>query len=126
MADSVVRFDGQALFGLGKHVVKVSSRKREQVERGFGGLDGMVSIDLGERGRSIQQVGTLISQSVAELGVVKDRIEAYIDGMAYVLIDQDGRSLGQVRMDTFEAKDVVVLASQVRCGYDIQYTQLRV
>ena len=125
MAEAVVRFDGQVLFGPGTHRVAVGSRQREQVQHNFGGLDGTLSVDLGERQRTITQTGTLIAQSVSHLEAIKAAIETYIDGMVYALVDQDGQTYEQVRMDRFAAPQVVVLANQVRCNYEIHYTQLR-
>lgn len=125
MAEAVVQFDGQSLFGPGKHKVATGSRQREQAEHSFGGLDGTLSVDLGERKREIVQTGTLNAKSVNHLEAMKAAIEKYINGMAYTLVDQDGQTFEQVRMDRFETPQTVVPANQVRCDYEILYTQLR-
>ncbi|MCH9021524.1 MAG: hypothetical protein IID32_02025 [Planctomycetes bacterium] len=124
MTGRVILFDGKALFGDGADVVEAQSWRRETVELGFGGLDGVLSVDLGLRGRLLKQVGGLSAGSVGGLEAVIRGISDYIDGLSYVLRDQDGISYGNVRMDRFVLLGPIVSVNQVRCDYEIIYTQL--
>jgi len=54
-----VTLDGQAVFDEQGLTITVGSPTRACVERSICGLDGTVSIDLGARGRRLQQTGVL-------------------------------------------------------------------
>lgn len=124
MTGKAILFDGKALFGDGTDVVVLQSWRRETLERGYGGLDGVLSVDLGLRGRVLKQRGGLVAGSVGGLDAVIRDISAYIDGQSYVLRDQNGISYANVRMDRFALLEPIVAVNQVRCEYEIIYTQL--
>jgi len=124
MNTRAICFDGQRLFGSGPHSVTAQSWRRQVIERGFAGLNGLISIDLGRRGREIKQTGRLAATSMAALKKMMDGISVYIDGQCYSLVDQDGTEYTNVRMDSFDMSDPVVTANQVSCGYEIVYKQL--
>ena len=119
-----IKFDGEELFGGGEGKVEVLSWRRECVERSFGGLDGVVSVDMGRRERKFKQRGQLLADSESGLRERMDVISAYIDGQAYKLVDQGGVAYGRVRMDSFKAVGPIVAGGKVRCEYEISYTQL--
>ena len=52
-----VTLDGQRLFDGEKPEITISSVTREYIEKSAIGLDGLLSIDLGKRGRKIMQNG---------------------------------------------------------------------
>ena len=124
MNDRTVTIDGKRIFGDGQHCVRAMSWRRESVERGFAGADGVVSVDLGLRDRKLKQQGYLAADSTKALARVIESVSSYIDGHAYQLVDQDGTTYANVRMDSFKSLGTVQKASQVRCEYEIVYTQL--
>ena len=124
MTGKAILFDGKALFGDGADVIEPQSWRRETLDRSFGGLDGVLSVDLGQRGRVLKQRGSLVAGSVGGLDSVIRDISDYIDGQSYVLSDQNGISYANVRMDRFALLEPIAAANQVRCEYEIIYTQL--
>ena len=54
-----VTIDGQSLFDEHRLEIDAGSFSRDSIERRVPGLDGILSIDLGGRGRKIKQIGTL-------------------------------------------------------------------
>jgi len=119
-----IKFDNQQFFDQGQHTMEVMSWRRDNVQRGFAGLDGMVSIDLGRRERKLRQYGYLAASGIEALIALGEEIAAYIDGQVYDLIDQNGRRYEQVRMDSFTASGEVMAGNQARCKYEIIYTLL--
>ena len=119
-----IMLDGKNIFGHGDHTLQVGSWGRETMERRFAGVDGMVSVDLGRRGRKLKQRGWLTAASKAALQKRCEEISAYIDGQAYELVDTNGTVYAKVRMDSFGLLTQVCTASPVRCEYEVTYTQL--
>ncbi|MCK5270187.1 MAG: hypothetical protein KAJ46_05350 [Sedimentisphaerales bacterium] len=124
MSISGITFNDEKLFGVGEHKLKLLSWRRETIERGFAGLDGVVSIDLGLRERKLKQQGRLSAVSTAALLKLMKEITNYIDGQAYKLVDQYGTVYEQVRMDSFTVPGSITSANQACCEYEIIYTQL--
>jgi len=124
MNATTIMFDGRNIFGGGQHQLTPLSWRRETVDYGFSGLDGVVSIDSGLRGRKLKQHGTLTAKSVAALTELMETISGYIDGQGYKLVDQNGISYGNVRMDSFTPSGPVAVGNQACCEYEIRYTQL--
>jgi len=119
-----MKFDGKELFGKGEHSLEVRSWRREGVDYGFAGLDGVLSVDLGRRERKLKQRGWLTAESVGALMRLMEEISGYIDGQSYELVDGGGICYGQVRMDSFTLLGSVTAGNQARCEYEIHYTQL--
>jgi len=114
------------MFDKGEHTLQPLSWRREAVQRGFAGLDGVVSMDLGRRERKLQQRGHLVSASKASLLQLMELVASYIDGQSYDLTDQNGVFYPQVRMDSFALRGPIRAANQASCEYEIIYTQLSV
>lgn len=119
-----ILFNNEMFFSIGRHVVIPQSWRRETVDRGFAGLNGVLSIDLGLRERQLKQKGRLIADSVTAMAKLIENISGYINGQAYTLIDQSGYSYANVRMDSFKLSESVTLGNQACCDYEIVYTQL--
>jgi hypothetical protein len=119
------RFDGQVIFDEEGLSIQVDSERREYVERAVAGLDGLLSIDLGERGRQIKQAGVLRAGSEAALRKKISTISAYVDGQAHTLILDSGEQYENLRMDSFKVKAKAASGNGVCCEYEIRYTQLR-
>lgn len=124
MGRSTVTLDGNAVFGNGDHTVKPSSWRRESVQRGFAGLNGVLSIDLGQRDRTLEQCGTLSADSLRSLRALRENIATYNDGQTHDLVDQEGCSYSNVLMDSFVLLGRMSVANRVSCEYKIIYTQL--
>jgi len=126
MGISNIIFNDEKLFGVGEHKLKFLSWRRETIERGFAGLDGVVSVDLGRRERKLKQQGRLSAVSTAALLKRMEEITNYIDGQAYKLVDQNGMVYEQVRMDGFTVLRSITSANQACCEYEVIYTQLSI
>ena len=116
--DGNIVFDGHGL------EIELSSIGREFKERTLPGLEGVISVDLGNRGRKIKQRGILRARSRSELQDRIDAIEACIDGEAHTLVTEKQGELSNLRMDSFKAKRRRTSGGGVSVGYEIVYRQL--
>jgi hypothetical protein len=119
------RLDGQFIFDDEGLSIQAGSEQRQNVERAVAGLDGMLSIDLGLRGRRIKQTGVLRAASEAALRTKISVISAFMDGQTHTLVTADEEQLENLRIDYFEVKEKRAGGSGVCCEYEIRYTQLR-
>jgi hypothetical protein len=118
-----VNLDGNRLFDEGA-TIEVESVRRESIERAAAGLDGVVSIDLGERGRKIKQKGEIRARSKAELKSRIETLSAFIDGDTHTLAGCEGDTYENVRMDSIDIKNERVSGGGVVADYEIIYRQL--
>jgi hypothetical protein len=116
--DNNILFDEQAL------EINTESLSRDSIERTVPGLDGVLSIDLGQRGRKIKQSGTLRANSRAQLDERIREIVIFLDGDTHTLITNNGREFTNLRMDSFKTSTEHVDGSGIVVGYEIVYTQL--
>ena len=116
--------DGAMLFGEGDVEIEVGSFARESIERTAAGLDGVVSIDLGGRGRKIRQKGELRARSKMELNSKVEAISAFMDGDTHMLADSQGETFENVRVDSVSVKNERTSGSGVAADYEIVYVQL--
>jgi hypothetical protein len=116
--DSNILFDEQGL------EISVKSFSRDSFERTVPGLDGMVSIDLGQRGRKIKQTGTLRAKSRLQLEQRMSKIAAFMDGDTHKLITAAGREFTNLRMDSFKTGTEHADGAGITVDYEIIYTQL--
>ena len=121
-----ISLDGQALFDEQQLEIASGSISRDSIERAVAGLDGVLSIDLGGRGRQIKQKGVLRVRSKAELNDRVDAISAFMDGDTHTLSIDGGREFDDVRMDSFNTSNERTSSSGVSSDYEIIYTQLKV
>ena len=126
VATGIITFDGKAIFGHGSHHLEAGSWRRERVDRGFCGLDGILSLDLGCRERRLIQRGELSSTSSGAIQAMAANISNYLDGSVYELTDGYGETYSNVRMDSFELTKPMCTGLPARCEYKIQYTQLNI
>jgi len=120
-----VSLDGQALFDEQQLEIELGSFGRDSIERAVPGLDGVLSIDLGGRGRQIKQKGVLRTRSKAELNDRIDAISAFMDGDTHTLAVSGGREFCDVRMDSFNTSNERTSGSGVSIDYEIIYTELK-
>lgn len=121
-----VTLDGIVLFGDGEAELEVGSFYREFLERAAGGLDGVMSIDLGGRGRKIKQKGELRARSTGELNSKVEAISSFVDGDTHTLATSQGEAFENIRVDSVSVRNKRVSGSGVAAEYEIIYKQLAV
>ena len=115
--DGTIEFDQLEL--------KVESWRRDTTERNIAGLDGVLSVDMGLRGREVFQKGVLRAVSDEAIYDKLKNISALMDGQSHSLVLSDGRIFNNLRVDLFEADEKCFSGMDVWCEFSILYTQLR-
>ena len=116
--DNIILFDEQAL------EISAGSFHRDSIERTVPGLDGTLSIDLGQGGRKIKQTGTLRAKSRAKLQERISKIATFIDGNTHTLVTNNGREICNLRMDSLKQGTEHADGTSISTDYEIIYTQL--
>jgi hypothetical protein len=116
--------DGQDLFDEQQLEIEAGSISRDSIERAVSGLDGVLSIDMGGRGRKIKQKGLLQAKSRTQINNRINAISAYIDGNTHTLTRSDGEKLENLRMDSFKLSKERAGGRGIVADYEIVYTQL--
>lgn len=119
-----VTLDGQALFDEHHLVIDVGGFSRDSIERKVAGLDGILSIDLGRSSRKIKQTGTLRAKSRTQMNERIDAISALADGGSHTLVTNFGRTLDNLRLDSFKTDKERTDGIGILVDYEIVYTQL--
>ena len=117
--------DGNKLFDE-PIVVEADSVSRESIERSAAGLDGVLSIDLGGRGRKIRQKGEIRARSKAELDNKAGAISAFVDGDTHTLVGSRAETFENIRVDSVNLKNERVSGAGMVADYEVVYTQLMV
>ncbi len=118
--------DGQNLFDEQQLEIGSASQRRDSIERAAPGLDGVLSIDMGARGREIKQKGVLRARSQSQMNERVSAISAYMDGDTYKLISSSGEEFDNLRMDAFKVSKERTSGVGLCCDYEIVYMQLKV
>lgn len=119
-----VTLDGQNLFDEQQLGIELGSVSRDSIEKAVAGLDGVLSVDLGKRGRKIKQKGVLRAKSMVQMDEKIGAISAYMDGGTHMLVTSDGESMSNLRMDVFKVAKKRASGTGFCCDYEIVYTQL--
>ena len=119
-----VTLDSQMLFDEQTLEISADSFSRNSIERTVPGLDGMLSIDLGRRGRKIKQTGTLRAKSRVQLDERISKISAFMDSDTHTLITGSNREFANLRMDSFKPGSEHADGTGIVVDYEIVYTQL--
>jgi hypothetical protein len=106
--------------------IEAESAQRESIERSAAGLDGVVSIDLGGRGRKVRQKGEIRARSKTELNSRVEAISALMDGDTHTLVGSQGETFENLRIDSVSVKNERISGSGIVVDYEIIYTQLMV
>jgi len=122
----MANLDGVRLFKEAEEEIEVGSFARECVERAAVGLDGVMSIDLGGRGRKIRQKGEIRARSRAELNGKIEAISFFVDGDTHTLVTSRSETFENLRIDSVSVKNERVSGSGVVADYEIIYRQLMV
>lgn len=118
--------DGQNVFDEQQIEVELGSVSRDSIEKAVPGLNGVLSVDLGGRGRKIKQRGVMRAKSRSQMDERINAISAYMDGDAHTLVTGSGDEYENLRMDVFKVSKKRTGGSGVAVEYEIIYTQLRV
>ncbi len=119
----LVTLDGQMLFDEAQTHLAVGSPARAAVERSAAGLDGVLCIDAGRRGRRIAQQGTLRAAGHAQMAERIAAIESLIDGRTHILAC--GQAVYEdVRVESFEVTSRRLSGAGVVVEYEMVYRQL--
>ena len=118
--------DGQSLFDEQQLEIEPGSISRDSIERAVPGLNGVLSIDLGGRGRKIKQKGVLRAKSRSQMDNRISVISAYMDGDTHTLVTSSGKEFDNLRMDVFKVSKERASGGGVAIDYEIIYTQLKV
>ena len=118
--------DGQSLFDEQQLEIEPESIGRDSIERTVPGLDGVLSIDLGGRGRKIKQRGVLRAKSRSQMDDRISVISAYMDGDTHTLVTSSGKEFDNLRMDVFKVSKERASGGGVAIDYEIVYMQLEV
>jgi hypothetical protein len=121
-----VTLDGQSLFDEQQLEIEPGSVGRDSIEKTVPGLDGVLSIDMGGRGRKIKQRGVLRAKSRSQMDDRISVISAYMDGDTHTLVASGGKEFDNLRMDVFKVSKERTSGGGVAIDYEIVYTQLEV
>lgn len=119
-----VTLDGQILFDEQQLEIEADSFSRQTIERAAPGLDGVLSIDMGGRGRTIKQTGTLRAKSRTQMNSRINAISAFMDGNTHILVTSEGKTFDNLRMDSFKAGKERSGGGGTSVDYEIVYMQL--
>lgn len=117
--------DGQNVFDEHQFEIELGSVSRDSIEKVVSGLNGVLSVDLGERGRKIKQRGVLRAKSQSQMDERINAISAYMDGGTHTLVTSRGENYETLRIDVFKVNKERTDGSGVAIDYEIIYTQLK-
>jgi hypothetical protein len=120
----MITLDGQNLFDEQQLEIEPSSNQRDSVEKTVPGLDGVLSIDLGNRGRKIKQKGLLHAKTSSQMNGKITAISAFMDGNTHTLKLSNGDLFENLRMDVFKTGKPSTSGVGLMVSYEIVYTQL--
>jgi hypothetical protein len=119
-----VTLDGQVLFDEQDLEIQPGSFKRASLEKTVSGLNGVLSIDLGQRSREIIQKGVLQAKSRTSLDNRIAAISAFIDGDTHKLLTDSGKQFDNLRIDIFKVSKERTSGVSIAVDYEIVYKQL--
>ncbi len=115
--------DGEAIFASGPHTLQIGPWQRKHLRRGFPGLDGELTVDLGRRGRTLTQSGRLQAANLADLQSLVNAIDALDDGQPHTLATAEGRTFSGVLVENFRLTTPLQTGRLAWCDYTIEYRQ---
>ncbi len=122
----MITLDGQNLFDEQQLEIEADSLQRDSMEKTVPGLDGVLSIDLGSRGRKIKQKGVLRAKNSSQINERLKAISAFMDGNTHTLKLSSGDLFENLRMDVFKAGKFQPIGIGIAVSFEIIYTQLAV
>ena len=119
-----VNIDGENLVGVDSVRVESGSWERAVSERSAIGIDGVLSVDLGKRGRKVKHNGVIRAVNQLVLDEIIDSISAFMDGSSHSVSISGGESFDDLRMDSFAVKNKRSSGAGLVCDFEIIYKQL--
>ncbi len=119
-----VNIDGQVVFDRQQLKIEVGSFTRDSIERAVPGLDGVLTVDLGQRSRKIKQTGVLRAKSRTQMNERINTISTLIDGDTHTLVTGSGDKFDNLRMDSLNVSKERTDGAGIIVDYEIVYTQL--
>lgn len=120
----MITLDDQNLFDAQHPEIEADSIRRDSLEKTVPGLDGVLSIDLGNRGRKIKQTGAIRAKSKRQMDEKIRAISAFMDGGTHTLKLDNGDLLENLRLDSFKTEKSRPDGAAITAEYEIVYTQL--
>ena len=105
--------------------LEVGSWQRNSIDRSATGLDGVVSVDAGRRGRKLKQSGLVSANNAEAMSEQISLIQGLVDGAEHVLAVEDDGEFGNVRVDSVKAGNRKMSGRGWSSEVEIRYTQLR-
>ena len=117
-----VKIDG--MLELDEQNLTIGSWRRDSSEQTVAGLDGVLSVDLGKRGREIVQNGILRAVSEKALESEIESVMSLMDGGSHTLLLDNEQEFENLRVDIVETDGKAHSGGGVHCKLRIKYTQL--
>lgn len=93
--------DGEAVFG-DAVTMATAENPRAQQQNAYPGLSGIESLDQGLRGRFTVVSGRLSGATPTDLAAAEETLRAFNDGAAHTLVDTNGLTWLDVKLESFE------------------------
>ena len=113
-------FNNQNLFGTSVRTRRGAGERMIQ-KNSFGGLNGIEALDMGSRGRVTTVTGRFVCPDVPTLNAAILTAESYVDGNAYVFVDQFGNAWPYVQMVEFAITGELNAIAGIG-GFTVPYT----
>ncbi len=121
-----VTLDGHFLFDEQGLEIQPGGFNRASMEKNVPGLNGVLSIDLGQRSREITQKGVLQAKSRGSLDKRIAAVSGFMDGDTHKLVTGTGRQFDNLRIDVFKLSNERTTSVGIAVDYEIIYTQLNI
>ena len=120
----MVTFDNQPLFEPGTSRFQIGpTQLRHTVQDMPGSLGARIDAQ-GTEARRIIQTGVLVADDPVALQARIDAVRQKLDGRAYTLIDNLGRSWPDTVMTRLDAEAFVRIGARWKVGYRVEYLQV--
>ncbi len=120
-------YDGIDIFGR-SYTVNVNVNPRGDVKTATPGVNGLGSIDMGQRGGSAIAEGLYVASSTAALAAVKAAVRAKSDGRCHPLVTTNDGTFFYAKLDTIQFEKRVRYDAKWKyfTRYVMMFTLLRV
>jgi hypothetical protein len=98
---AIPSFNGVFIFGRAVKTIRAVNPRDEQ-RVSAPGVEGVVVVDLGHRGRVTKVQGLLVGVNAPALNLAQSLFESYVDGRLYILVDSYSNIWPYVKLMRFE------------------------
>jgi hypothetical protein len=120
----MTRYKNQPLFVSGPSQLHAHGIEQRHVARDTPGEDGAALITLGQTARRIDQTGTLLADTIADLEAQRSAIEAAMDGEPGELIDDLDRRFVDMVLLRFMPGPIRRIGPRLAVDYTASYSQV--